>query len=157
MKKGKIIIVIITTLTLVGLQFIPTLVNEQLTYNPNDFTNVYEVPKEITIQLKNSCYDCHSNFTEYPWYGKLQPMNIILAQHITDGKKELNLSEFGTYSDRKKRSKLKSMINQIKNDEMPLTSYTLLHWNANFTEEDKENIIAFLDTLLRKKETIAIN
>jgi hypothetical protein len=43
------------------------------------------------------------------------------------GKKELNFNEFGTYSKRRQKSKLKSIINQVKEDEMPLLTSPLGH------------------------------
>ncbi len=143
-KTGTIIIIIF----IVGIQFIPTVSNKQPVKISNDFITIYDVPKGIITQLKTSCYDCHSNNTIYPWYGKLQPMNMLMSQHIVEGKDKLNLSEFGAYSDRRKKSKLKSMISQIKDDEMPLSSYTLLHWDASLTEKDKKDILIYLDKLL---------
>lgn len=135
---------------LVGIQFIPTIINKQSIDNSKDFITIYDVPKAIGTQLKTSCYDCHSNNTIYPWYSKIQPINMLLSKHINDGKEELNLSEFETYSKRQKKSKLKSMISQIKKDEMPLSSYTLLHWDASLSENDKKDILIYLDKLLSK-------
>ncbi len=63
------------------------------------------------------------------------------------GKKELNFNEFGTYSKRRQKSKLKSIINQVKEDEMPLWSYTLIHRNAKLSEVDKELLIRWMDKL----------
>lgn len=148
MKKNIKIAVLIILIIMVGIQFIPTIINKQSIDNSKDFITIYDVPKEISTQLKTSCYDCHSNNTIYPWYSKIQPMNMLLSKHINDGKEELNLSEFETYSKRQKKSKLKSMISQIKKDEMPLTSYTLLHCDASLSENDKKNVLIFLDNLL---------
>lgn len=148
MKKIIKIVVFIILIIIVGIQFIPTIINKQSIDNSKDFVTIYQVPKKIRNQLKTSCYDCHSNNTIYPWYGKIQPMNLFMSKHINDGKGELNLSEFGDYSDRRKKSKLKSMINQIKKDEMPLSSYKLLHWDASLSKKDKKDILKFLDSLL---------
>ncbi len=150
MKKTIKIIVFIILIIMVGIQFIPTIINKQSIDNSKDFVTIYQVPKEISALLKTSCYDCHSNNTVYPWYSKFQPMNMFMSQHIEEGKDKLNLSEFGEYSDRRKKSKLKSMISQIKDDEMPLSSYTLLHWDASLSENDKKDILIYLDKLLSK-------
>ena len=32
-----------------------------------NFTKVYNVPKNVATILKTSCYDCHSNNTNYPY------------------------------------------------------------------------------------------
>ena len=121
----------------IGIQFLPTTRNESDDVLSTDFIKFFNPPEEINNLLKTSCYDCHSNNTEYPWYNKIQPVSWFLEGHIDEAKEELNFSEFGAYSNRKKNSKLKSVISQIKDDEMPLSSYTLLHKDATLSESDK--------------------
>jgi hypothetical protein len=121
-----------------GLQFIPTTRNQSDKVLETEFTKTFEVPNEVQTILKTSCYDCHSNNTNYPWYNKIQPAAWFMEGHITDGKIELNFSEFGDYSDRRKKSKLKSIISQIKSEEMPLPSYTYIHWDAKLSEQEKK-------------------
>lgn len=135
----------------VGIQFIPTTRNQSVLILQTDFNNTFEVPNNIQRILKNSCYDCHSNNTNYPWYNKIQPASWLLENHIKEGKKELNFSEFGTYSKRKQKSKLKSVISQIKDDEMPLYSYTLIHKDAKLSERNKKDLI---DWLSKQKDSI---
>ncbi len=91
---------------------------------------VNQVPATINYQLQVSCYDCHSNNTDYPWYSKIQPAAWYLEDHIKEGKDELNFNEWDTYSSRRKNSKLRSIIKQIESGEMPLESYTLIHGGA---------------------------
>jgi hypothetical protein len=97
--------------------------------------------------LQGSCYDCHSNNTSYPWYNRIQPVAWFLQSHITDGKKELNFNEWGMYSNRRKNSKLKSIISQIKDDEMPLSSYTIIHKDAKLSKSLKALVIGYLKKL----------
>jgi hypothetical protein len=131
----------------VGIQLIPTTRNQSNEVLKTDFDRTFEVPYNIQNILKKSCYDCHSNNTNYPWYDKIQPVSWLLENHIKNGKKELNFSEFGTYSNRKQKSKLKAVINQIKEDEMPLYSYTLIHKDAKLSEVDKELLISWMAKL----------
>jgi hypothetical protein len=104
----------------------------------------YDVPENIQNILKTSCYDCHSNNTNYPWYNKIQPVNWWLADHINEGKEELNFDEFNAYSTKKKLHKLDEVIETIKDNEMPLKSYTLIHSNAKLSENDKQEIEAWV-------------
>lgn len=131
----------------VGIQLIPTTRNQSNVVLATDFIKTFEVPYNIQNILKKSCYDCHSNNTNYPWYNKIQPASWLLENHIQEGKKELNFSEFGAYSKRRQKSKLKSIINQIKDDEMPLYSYTLIHKDAKLSEVDKELLISWMGKL----------
>ena len=142
-------VLLITLLVLVGIQFIPTDFNQSDELLPSDISVAYAVatPKEVTTILQTSCYDCHSNNTVYPWYNKVQPVAWLLNNHIEEGKDELNFSEFTSYSTRRQKSKLKSIISQIEDEEMPLTSYTLIHSDAILTENDKKSLINWAEKL----------
>ena len=108
---------------------------------PQDISTLVPVPDDVQGILKKSCYDCHSNNTRYPWYSYVQPMGWWLAHHIKEGKAELNLSEFAEYSLRRQQSKLKAIAGSIENDEMPLSSYTLIHTGAKLSPTEKELLL----------------
>lgn len=141
------IIAIVLLVVLVGLQFIPVDLNQSKVVPKTDFMLVNDVPNDIKNKLQVSCYDCHSNNTKYPWYNKVQPVARFLEGHIKEGKAELNFNEWDDYSNRRKNSKLKSIINQIENGEMPLDSYTLIHGNAKLSEIEKKLLIEFMSDL----------
>jgi hypothetical protein len=132
---------------MVVVQFIPTTYNQNELLPANDFLNYYKAPIAVNNKILISCYDCHSNNTNYPWYSKIQPAAMFLEQHIEEGKAELNLSEWPSYSERRKKSKIKSIISQLKDDEMPLYSYTLIHQNASFTRDEKLTVISWLEKI----------
>jgi hypothetical protein len=113
---------------------------------PTHFKKVYAVPSNVKNILQTSCYDCHSNNTEYPWYSYVQPVRMFLDNHINEGKDNLNFSEFGNYSRRKQLSKLDEIVKQIKSDEMPLSSYTLIHRNAVLSTAQKKEVIDWIST-----------
>ena len=131
----------------VGIQFMPTTRNQSNEVLETDFFKTFDAPNNIQQLLKNSCYDCHSNSTNYPWYNNIQPVSWFLEHHIKEGKKELNFSEFGGYSKRRQESKLKSIVNQIKDDEMPLKSYVLIHQNAKLSKIQKETLLNWMTKL----------
>lgn len=141
-KIGFILLVVF-----VGIQLIPTTRNQSDEFFENDLTKIFDVPENIQSSLKKSCYDCHSNNTNYPWYNKVQPISWILENHINEGKSVLNFNEFGTYSKRKQKNKLRSIRNQIEDGEMPLYSYTLMHSNAKLSENEKTEIFNWVDKI----------
>ncbi len=138
---------LVTLVVLVGLQFIPTRSNQSAEVPSTDFVLTYKVSGEMGRILHTSCYNCHSNNTDYPWYSRVQPVGLLLEHHINKGKAELNFSEFGTYSLRKQKSKLKSMANQIEKDEMPLSSYTLIHRDARLSKNRKKALVDYFNAL----------
>ena len=146
MKIVKIIAMILLV-AFVGIQFVPTARNQSNTVPSTDFMLVNNVPENIQKKLEVSCYDCHSNNTQYPWYNKIQPVAWFLEDHIKEGKAELNFNEWDSLSSRRKASKLRSIIKQIENGEMPLDSYTLIHSEATFTEAKAEELINFITQL----------
>ena len=112
MKIVKIIALILLV-GFVGIQFVPTDLNQSDTVPKTDFLLVNNTQENISALLQESCYDCHSNNTEYPWYNKVQPVAWFLEDHINEGKEELNFNEWDAYSNRRKNSKLKSIISQV--------------------------------------------
>jgi hypothetical protein len=146
MKIAKII-AWVALIAFVFIQFFPVDYNQSETIPQTDFMLVNNVPATVKKSLQVSCYDCHSNNTQYPWYNKLQPVAWFLDGHIKEGKEELNFSEWDNLSDRRKTSKLRSIIKQIESDEMPLDSYTLIHKEAKFSEVETEQIIMYMEKL----------
>jgi len=151
MKIFKIIAWILL-IAFVGIQFIPTERNQSDVVPKTDFLLVNNTPQNLATLLKTSCYDCHSNNTEYPWYNKIQPTSWYLEDHIRHGKGEFNFNLWDELSDRRKSSKLKSIISQIENDEMPLESYTWIHRDAIFSESEKETLISYMTNLKESLE-----
>lgn len=114
----------------------------------NDISTLYAVPAEVDQILVKACNDCHSNQTVYPWYAELQPVAWWLDDHVKDGKKHLNFNEFASYRLAKQYHKLEEVIDEVKEGEMPLESYTIVHRNANLTTEEK-NILLNWSTAVR--------
>lgn len=112
-----------------------------------NFTKVYNVPKNVEIILRTSCYDCHSNNTYYPWYSYIQPVRFFMESHIKEGKENLNFNEWGNYSDRKQNNKLDRIAKQIESNEMPLSSYTLIHKNAILTASQKKKVLDWINKI----------
>jgi len=81
---------------LIILQFIRPTKNEGMALAETDILHADSVPADVQKILKTSCYDCHSNHTNYPWYTNIQPIGLWMQWHVNDGKKELNFSEFKT-------------------------------------------------------------
>lgn len=150
MKISKIILLILL-IVFVGIQFVPTKRNQSESVPNTDFMIVNNVPNNIKATLQTSCYDCHSNYTSYPWYNTVQPVAWILENHIEEGKAELNFSKWDNYSKRRKKSKLKSIISQIEDDKMPLSSYTLIHKDAILSNEQKKDIIDWINKIETNK------
>ena len=100
-------------------------------------------PADVKKILETTCYDCHTDKTNYPWYNSITPVNYWLAEHVKDGKKHLNFSKWGDYSLKKKEHKMDELYEEVEKGEMPLNSYTWTHSEANLTPEQVEAVVAW--------------
>ncbi len=135
-RRRKIVFAI--CIILIGIQLIQPIRNLS---GQVETGNAIHIPITVERILQRSCYDCHSNNTHYPFYTYIQPIGWLMNYHIQNGKSELNFNEFWSYTQRRQESKLKAIISQIQDNQMPLSLYTLIHPNAKLTSEEKGIII----------------
>jgi hypothetical protein len=134
-------VLLATGIVFIAIQFIQPAKNISSQVSATDISKTIPVPDNVQAILKNACYDCHSNNTNYPWYAYIQPSGWLLASHIAEAKGKLNFNEFGNLSVRRQISKLDGIANSIKDNIMPLASYKMMHKNARLTKYEKELLI----------------
>ena len=147
MKKIFKRILIALLIIFIAIQFIRPAKNRSEGISANDISTKYPVPDSVQAILKVACYDCHSNNTRYPWYAEIQPVAWWLNNHIKDGKSGLNFSEFTSYRIKKQFHRLDDINKLVKKNEMPLSSYTLIHTDAKLTEGQKLAIAAWATSI----------
>ena len=91
---------------------------------------------ETRALAKQACFDCHSNETEWPAYSNVAPVSWLIRSDVSRGRRHLNLSKWSEYSLLRKERSLSEMANQVKDHEMPLRQYTLLHPKARLSESE---------------------
>jgi Haem-binding domain len=106
-----------------------------------DMMKVVQVPTEIQTIIRTSCYDCHSNESKYPWYTNVAPVSWFVKDHINEAREELNFSEWGKFTLKRKDHKLDEMVEELEEGEMPLSSYLILHGEAKLSGEQKSQLI----------------
>lgn len=164
MKKFFKRLLFLLLIVFVVIQFFRPTKNKAEGMSKNDITTLYAVPEDVHSILKTSCYDCHSNNTVYPWYAEVQPVAWWLNNHIEDGKKDLNFSEFASYRIRRQYKKLEEINDLVKKDDMPLDSYLWIHKDAKLNDQQKLTLATWVnavrdsikahypaDSLVRKK------
>ena len=137
--KTKILVGLLVVL--VAIQLFHPERNNGSVAGPNFIGAKKPVPANVAKVLQRACYDCHSNYTVYPWYANVQPIAWWLAHHVNDGKRHFNLSEFTTYTNKRASHKLEAAVNELKEGGMPLPSYTWAHPEARLSEADKQLLI----------------
>lgn len=139
----KVALILIAALA--AIQLIRPEKNLSATVPKTDFLALHPPPAEVKHLLQVGCYDCHSDHTRYPWYAEVQPLGWWLAQHVRDGKRELNLSSFGELSRKRQAAKIEEMVDVIARRDMPLKSYTLTHRDAAYSEAQIKQINDWLE------------
>ncbi|UBM60876.1 heme-binding domain-containing protein [Marinilongibacter aquaticus] len=134
-------ILIALLLVFVIIQFIRPEKNESSELSPNDITQVHNVPEGVKSIMAKACNDCHSNNTQYPWYNSIQPVAWYLEEHVEDGKRHFNFSEFGSYEPWRAYHKLEELIEEVEEGKMPMDEYTWMHKEAVLTEAEKGELI----------------
>jgi Haem-binding domain len=102
------------------------------------------VPAGVEQILARSCNDCHTDQTRWPWYSNVAPISWIIADHVTDGRRHLNFSEWlrpdvedpAEYA----RQKFVSVCRELKIGRMPLLSYEVLHPEARLSTTQIQTI-----------------
>jgi hypothetical protein len=136
-------IAIVLLVALVIAQFFGPEKNEGDITSVDTFLAETNPPENVRKILSESCFDCHSNSTKYPWYDNITPVNYWLNDHVKDGKKHLNFSDWSTYSLKKKEHKMDELYEEVEKGEMPLNSYTWTHSEANLTQEQISEMVAW--------------
>ena len=147
-KTQKVLVGLLAVLIII--QFIRPKQNLSAAPTPNDLFAHYQAPDSLKQMVKTSCYDCHSNNTIYPWYSNIQPVAWWLNDHVNEGKKEFNFSEFATYAPKKADHKLEKLIDEVKEGEMPLKSYTLIHTDAKLTKEQRLALTNWVESVRKE-------
>lgn len=136
MKKILKIAVIVLVVAFIAVQFYrPDRTNPPIV-RAETLEATMQVPDNVEAILKRSCNDCHSNQTNYPWYSNVSPFSWLLANHIEDGRRNLNFSVWETYDVKKKRRKLDEICEQVETGEMPYNQYLWIHRDAKLSESD---------------------
>lgn len=130
------------------IQFIPVDRTNKPVIKSENFVNTFATPQNVQKLLKNACYDCHSNETEYPSYAYVAPISWSVKNHIDEGREHLNYSIWQTYNKDLKKNMLEKTISSIQNYSMPMPGYIAQHPEANLTAAERKLLINYFEKIL---------
>lgn len=140
MKAVKVIIITLIVI-FIAVQFIPSGIPLNVPDDDRSIANDSLVAGSVLKKLRNSCFDCHSNQVNFPWYSKIAPSSWFLSGHINEGRSHLNFSVWEDYSNREKVRILEEIKDEVASGGMPLKSYLLIHRDA---KPDSASVTAIL-------------
>ena len=125
------------------------LIRPARTNPPVDASRTIEARTQMTPEVKaildRSCRDCHTSNTVWPWYTDVAPVSWVVISHVNEGREHLALSDWATYDRDRAGRKLRDMCEQVREGEMPMSSYVLAHQSAALTDADKDALCAWTE------------
>ncbi len=153
-RKGGIAKLGFMRVWILGLIFFTTLIGLSFATLPNSEKPIAPLQADSTVLsiLERSCYDCHSVVGQTPWYGYVFPVSLYLAHHREEGRNELNFSNWGNYSEKKKSNLRASILEEIEEGEMPLPEYLWFHKEAKLSQADLDALKKWAETSEKENE-----
>ena len=124
----------------VAIQFIPV----ERTNPP--VTGLVDAPEDVLTTLRRSCWDCHSNETDWPWYAYVAPASLRVTQHVWMGREHVNFTEWDSYDAEELDEAYEEIAKEIEKGVMPLSDYLLVHRNAKLTKSDRERLVSWAES-----------
>lgn len=93
---------------------------------------------ETRALAKRACFDCHSNETVWPWYSRVAPVSWLIQWDITNGRNELNFSEW--QNGVQEGENPKKINEELLEGEMPPLQYTLMHAESRLTKQERQQL-----------------
>jgi hypothetical protein len=135
-------------LLIVSIVFLAIQVYRPATSNPpedpsHNLRAVAQVPPDVDHMLAQSCNDCHSYKTVWPWYTKVAPSRWLVVSDVNDGRRHLNFSEWAKLTPERQQRKLTEICEEVEQGDMPLKQYTWIHTETGLSKNQREAICAW--------------
>jgi len=140
-------ILLLALLMLVAIQFLPVDRSVPEVDPAQDFISATQPPAQVASLIRDACYDCHSYESEYPWYAYVAPVGQWLQGHIKHARKQVNFSVWTSNTQKKSDHALEEIVEVLKEESMPLKSFTWMHPEARLTQEERQELVMWFDGL----------
>ena len=100
---------------------------------------------EARVLVKEHCFQCHSNETEWPWYSNIAPASWLIQFDVIRGRGKFNFSDWNANP-----GEVDEMVGAINEGEMPPIQYWIAHPSSRLTDAQKQTFIAGLQATLAK-------
>jgi hypothetical protein len=142
LKKVGLAVVVVLVVFLAAAQ----LVRPERTNPSTDFARTLQAqtttPSGLVAVVDRACGDCHSNATVWARYTNVAPVSWVITRGVTEGRKAVNFSEWGSYSEERQRALLAASCSDARNGKMPMSVFLMLRPEARLSAKDIETICA---------------
>ena len=141
MKKTLLYLVIAAIVIFLLIQLVPfghDHTNPATTSEP-----AWDSPQSRQL-VKDSCFQCHSNETVWPWYSNVAPASWLVSIDVINGRSQFNFSEWNTNP-----GELDEMIGEIQEGGMPPIQFWIVHPSARLNAQQKQDLIQALQNSIK--------
>jgi len=105
-----------------------------------------QIDPETLLIIQRACRNCHSQQTVWPWYSHVAPVSWLLARDVQQARLHMNLSRWQDYSTDEQLRLLSAIGSAVRNRQMPVQRYLLLHPEARLTDAERQQIYRWTRT-----------
>lgn len=105
-----------------------------------------QIDPETLALVQRACRNCHSQQTEWPWYSRVAPVSWLLERDVQQARLQMDLSRWQEYSADDRVRLLSEIGAAVRNRQMPVQRYVLLHPEARLTETERKQIYEWTRT-----------
>jgi hypothetical protein len=102
-----------------------------------------ELPPAVATVFRQSCADCHSHETRWPWYAYVAPASWLVTHDVKEGREHFNVSTWGSLEPKRKARKIREVAEEVSEGEMPIAPYLLLHRDAALSPDDIDVLVSW--------------
>jgi hypothetical protein len=91
---------------------------------------------EVRALAVRACFDCHSNETRWPWYGRVAPISWLVQHDVDEGRETLNFSQWVP-----PLPDASDAAQEVRDGEMPPWTYRMMHSEARLSPSERAKLI----------------
>lgn len=131
----------------VGIQLFPSGRPANSPVEGYDFFSRYQVPREVEQLIRTSCFDCHSQEVNYPWYAHVAPISWLVSRDVRNGRSHLDFSNWASLEKKEKIQLAGEIGEEVEDGIMPMAIYVYMHSEAMLDQDQRDLIVEWAEGL----------
>lgn len=100
---------------------------------------------EARVQVKEHCFQCHSNETNWTWYSNFAPASWLIEYDVMAGRSRFNFSDW-----KNKPAELDEILAVIQEGEMPPIQYWIFHPSSRLNVQQKQQLASTMVNTIKQ-------
>ena len=112
--------------------------------NPPTISEPQWSSPEARALVKENCFQCHSNETNWTWYSNISPASWLIQFDVNEGRDKFNFSDWNNNP-----MELDELTEAVQEGEMPPVQYWMFHPGARLNDQQKQELINALESSIK--------